>query len=161
MSRLALAQGKRVEQMRRGQERRYADRQYEKGRDDRRPRHGAETAHGPEDQGAELLIVGHEDEHADTGGGERIHGDARQQQRADQGDAFARGDPIDDDRGDQAPEESGDGQAPRPETRRYDVHHPFAQHDHRYGSKRRTARHAGQAGVGQGIAEQALHRRAA
>jgi hypothetical protein len=37
------------------------------------------------------------------------------------------------------------------------VHHLLAQHDHRHGGKCGTARHAEQAGIGQGIPEQALH----
>ena len=64
---------------------------------DRRPGHGAEAAHRPEDQRAQLLLVGDEHQHADAGRGEGIDGDAGQQERAHQGDAFARRDPVDDD----------------------------------------------------------------
>ena len=117
----------------------------------------AEAAHGPEDQGAKLLLVGDEHQHADAGRGQRVDGDAGQQEGADEGDAFARRQPIDDDRCRKPAQEGGDRQQPRPEVGRHDVHHPLAQHDHRHRGQGRTARHAEQAGIGQGISEQALH----
>ena len=157
MARLTLAQGQGVEQVGDGQQCRNADGQHDKGGRDGRPRHGAEAAHRPEDQGAQLLLVGHEHQHADTGRSHGIDGDAGQQKRADQGDAFARGDAIDDDRRGKAAEERRHRQAPGPQARRHDVEHLFTQHDHRHRGQCRAARDAEQAGVGERVAEQALH----
>ena len=156
MARLALAQRQGVEQVRGRQQGGHGDREDQQRRHDRRPGDAAEAAHGPEDQGAQLLVVGDEHQHADAGRGQRIDGDAGEQQGADQGDAFARGQAVDDRGRYKAAAECRDRQQPGPEIGWDDMHHPLAQHDHRHGRQRRTARHAEQAGIGQGIAEQAL-----
>jgi hypothetical protein len=89
-----------------------------------------------------LLVVGHEYQHADAGRGECVDRNAGQQQRADQGHTFAGGDAVDDDGGRQSAEERRDRQTPRPHARRHDVHHLFAQHDHRHRRECGTARHS-------------------
>ena len=67
----ALAQRQGVQQMGGRQQCRHAQRQHQHCRDDGGPGDAAEAPHGPEDQGAQLLVIGHEHQEADAGRRER------------------------------------------------------------------------------------------
>ena len=90
-----------------------ADRDARRRRADDGPGRTAEAAHRPEDDVAQLGVVGPCDQEPDRGAHDRRHGDAGQDQRHRLGSALVAGEPVDGERGDDAAGE-GSTAASRP-----------------------------------------------
>ena len=121
-------------------------------RGDRLPGRPREASQVPEGDGAQGVVLGDEREHPDGGAREGAHGDAHEDERHHLGAAARAGQPVDEEGRDEAAHERRDGCGPR-------ARDGDSQHDDQERAHGGTGGDADHGGLGQRVAEHALHER--
>ena len=121
--------------------------------DDTAPGGAAEAAHRPEDDGAELGVVGDEGDERDPGAGKGIERDPGENEGDDFGAAVLAGERVAEEGEGHAADEGEDGGGPAAEDGE-------AQPEGEHRAERRAVGDADQGGIGERIAEHALQGRA-